>query len=130
MKRCVILAADPDRAAAIAASVPAEVYEIVSNDQTATADLLLLDANGATVWFTRLRPLSAVSDQLDDAVAQYLREHGILEVADLPRLNLDQLAAAVGPRALQRFVRDLAHSGRYPNGDFLQEFIVRRGIFI
>jgi hypothetical protein len=131
MKTCVIVASDAERAAAIAATIP-KVYDVRPLEQLATADLIVMDVNGEAVWLTRLRPLAAISDATDDAIARYLREHGILDVADLARLNLDELAHApgVGPRALGRFVRDLSHSGRYPDATRLQEFIVRRGIFV
>lgn len=126
MKTCVVIAQDADR---ITATIP-DVYTVLPPEQIASADLIIMDINGEAVWLTRLRPLAAIANDLDDTVAQYLRTHGILETGDLPRLNLDELAAAVTPRALQRFVRDLSRSGRYPDATRLQEFIVRRGIFV
>lgn len=131
MKTCVVVAATPERAAAIAASIP-RVYDVRPVEHLASADLVVMDVNGEAVWLTPLRPLATITETHDEAITRYLREHGILEVADLARLNLDELATApnVGPRALGRFVRDLSHSGRHPDAARLQEFIVRRGIFV
>lgn len=131
MKTCVVVANDPERAAAIAASIP-KIYDVRPLEQLASADLIVMDVNGEAMWLTRLRPLAAITDTHDEAIARYLREHGVLDVADLAGLHLDELAAAPGvtPRALGRFIRDLSHSERYPDATRLQEFIVRRGIFV
>lgn len=125
MKRtCVVVAADPE---ATAAAIPRELYD-VTTDRAAipTADVLVIDG----VWFSRLRPLEGMSD--DEAILHHLRERGILESSDLGRLNLDELAAAPGVtrQPLHRFIRDLSRSGRYPDTNRLQEFIIRRGIFV
>ena len=131
MKTCVVIAADEERAAIAAKGVPREFYA-VTTDRAAivTADLLIIDG----VWFTRLRPLSGIVEAgaVDEAILRHLRERAILEAADLSRLDLDALAAAAGVtrQSLHRFVRELAHSGRFPEPDRLQEFIVRRGIFV
>ena len=131
MKTCVVVAGDAERAAAIAAAIP-RVYDVRPIEQLATADLIVLDVNGEAKWLTPLRPLATITESNDEAITRYLREHGILDVADLARLNLDELAIApdVAPRALGRFVRDLSRSGRYPDASRLQEFVVRRGIFV
>ncbi|HVG23247.1 MAG TPA: helix-hairpin-helix domain-containing protein [Thermoanaerobaculia bacterium] len=115
-RRCVIVGAP--------AEVPPELYEITAD--IAGADIAIIDG----VWFSRLRPLGGIAD--DEAIAQHLRERGVLDFADLERLNLDELAAApgVGRQALHRFVRDLSRSNRYPDANRLQEFIIRRGIFV
>jgi hypothetical protein len=131
MKTCVVIAADEERAAAAAAAVPREFYDVTTDRAAvATADLLIVDG----VWFSRLRPLSGIVDAgaVDEAILRHLRERAILEVTDLSRLDLDALAAAPGVtrQPLQRFVRELAHSGRFPEPGRLQEFIVRRGIFV
>jgi hypothetical protein len=99
-----------------------DAYEVTQD--VATADLAIIDG----VWFAKLRPL----DTDDEAIASFLRDRGILEEKDLTRLDLDELAHAPGVtrQALQRFVRDLSHSGRYPDANRLQEFIIRRGIFV
>ncbi|HYC90646.1 MAG TPA: hypothetical protein VEO54_15630 [Thermoanaerobaculia bacterium] len=125
MKRtCVVVATDPE---ATAASIPRELYD-VTTDRAAipAADVLVIDG----VWFSRLRPLEGMSD--DEAILLHLRERGILETSDLGRLNLDELAAAPGVtrQPLHRFIRDLSRSGRYPDTNRLQEFIIRRGIFV
>jgi hypothetical protein len=102
--------------------VSSDLYEITTD--VAAADIVIVEG----VWFSRLRPLDAD----DDAIAAYLRERGILEPHDLDRLNLDELAMApgVGRQALHRFIRDLSRSGRYPETNRLQDFIIRRGIFV
>lgn len=127
MRTCVVLAADEERAAAVAATIPRDLYH-VTTDRTAVAgaDIVVIDE----VWFSRLRPLGGIAD--DEAILRHLRERGILEISDLDRLSLDDLAAApgVGRQALHRFVRELSRSGRYPEPDRLQEFIIRRGIFV
>ena len=113
-RRCVILGTPVE--------IPRDRYEVTTD--IAAADIVIADG----VWFSRLRPL----DVDDDAIAAFLRERGILESKDLDRLNLDELAAApgVGRPALHRFVRDLSRSGRYPDDNRLQDFIIRRGIFV
>lgn len=120
MRTCVVLGAE-------VANIPRELYT-VTNDRAAipTADLVIVDG----VWFTRLRPLGGLSD--DEAILQFLLERGILETSDLGRLNLDELAAAPGitRQPLHRFIRELSRGGRYPDTNRLQEFIIRRGIFI
>ena len=129
MRTCVVVAADEQQAAATAASIPRELYS-VTTDRAAipTADVLVID----DVWFTPLRPLAGIVDPaaVDDTILRHLRERGILEASDLGRLNLDQLAADAGRQALQRFVRELSRSGRYPDPERLQQFIIRRGIFV
>jgi hypothetical protein len=112
-RRCVIVGKSVD--------VP-DAYEITTN--IAEADIAIVDG----VWFSRLRPL----DTDDEAIAGFLRERGILESEDLKRLDLDELATSpgVGRQALHRFVRDLSRSGGYPDANRLQEFIIRRGIFV
>jgi hypothetical protein len=124
MKRtCVVVPADE----ALAGTIPRELYDVIT-DRAAipTADVLVIDG----VWFSRLRPLEGMSD--DEAILRHLRERGILETSDLGRLNLDELAAAPGVtrQPLHRFIRDLSRSGRYPDTNRLQEFIIRRGIFV
>jgi hypothetical protein len=131
MKTCVVIAADDERGAAAAAGVPRDFYEVTTDRAAvATADLLVIDG----VWFSRLRPLSGIIEAgaIDEAILRHLRERAILEAADLLRLDLDALAAAPGVtrQPLHRFVRELARSGRFPDPDRLQEFIVRRGIFV
>jgi hypothetical protein len=77
-------------------------------------------------------PLEGVIDlaSMDTAVRDHLERRGIIAAADLAQLNLDDLAADVSRPALQRFVRELARSGRHPQPDALKEFLVRRGMFI
>ena len=77
-------------------------------------------------------PLAGVIDSaaIDAHVRAHLERRGIIAESDLPRLDLDELAADVGRPALHRFVRELARSGRYPHEQKLQDFLVRRGIFI
>ena len=123
-RKCVVIGADEARAAA---DIPRELYD-VTTDRAAipTADVLVID----DVWFSRLRPLDGLAD--DEAILRHLRERGILETADLGRLNLDELAAAPGVtrQPLHRFIRELSRSGRYPDTNRLQDFIIRRGIFV
>ena len=125
-RKCVVIAAAADAERAVAA-IPRDLYD-VTTDRAAlgTADILVID----DVWFSRLRPLDGMAD--DEAILRHLRERGILETSDLPRLNLDELAAAPGVtrQPLHRFIRDLSRSGRYPDTNRLQEFIIRRGIFV
>ena len=114
MRRCVVIGA--------AVEVPRGLYEITTD--VATADIAIVDG----VWFSRLRPLDGMAD--DESLLAYLRERGILEVSDLGRLDLDDLAAHVGRQPLHRFIRELSRSGRHPDANRLQEFIIRRGIFV
>lgn len=115
-RRCVVIGGGAD--------VPSALYEVTTD--VAAADLAIVDG----VWFSRLRPLGGLAD--DDAILRHLRDRGILDFSDLDRLNLDELAAAPGisRHALHRFVRDLSRSGRHPDPNQLQEFIIRRGIFV
>ena len=125
-RKCVVIAAAADAERAVAA-IPRELYDVTTDRAAlATADVLVID----DVWFSRLRPLDGLAD--DEAILRHLRERGILETSDLPRLNLDELAAAPGVtrQPLHRFIRDLSRSGRYPDTNRLQEFIIRRGIFV
>jgi hypothetical protein len=93
-----------------------------------------LEPLGYVIDFTAGNPLAGVvsSDALDESVRTFLGRNGIASAADLGRLRLDELAAAPGVtrHALTRFVRELARSERYPDMDALQDFLVRRGIFI
>jgi len=127
MKRCLVVGADAERTAA---AIPREIYEVTigSIADASSADLVVL--NG--IWLARLRPLSGIGNALDGAITSYLIAHGILEESDLPRLNLDELAGTPGieRKAFHSFVRDLARSGRYPDAVRLQDFVVRRGIFL
>jgi hypothetical protein len=77
-------------------------------------------------------PLAGVIDSaaIDAHVRAHLERRGILGESDLPRLDLDDLATDVGRPALHRFVRELARSGRYPHEQKLQDFLIKRGIFI
>jgi hypothetical protein len=77
-------------------------------------------------------PLEGVIDSaaMDAHVHKHLERRGILAESDLPRLDLDDLAADVPRPTLHRFVRELARSGRYPNQQKLQDFLIKRGIFI
>ena len=99
-------------------------------DRDVTRDELVSMIANATRPFAP--PLAGVIDSaaIDAHVRSHLERHGILGESDLPRLDLDDLAAAVGRPALQRFMRELARSGRYPHEQKLQEFLVRRGIFV
>ncbi|HEX6082903.1 MAG TPA: hypothetical protein VF266_00155 [Thermoanaerobaculia bacterium] len=120
----MVIAADEERAVA---AIPRELYDVTTDRAAlATADVLVID----DVWFSRLRPLDGLAD--DEAILRHLRERGILETSDLPRLDLDALATAPGVtrQPLHRFIRELSRSGRYPDTNRLQEFIVRRGIFV
>lgn len=123
-RKCVVIAADEERAVA---AIPRERYDVTTDRAAlATADVLVID----DVWFTRLRPLDGMAD--DEFIVRHLRERGILELSDLARLELDELAAAPGVtrQPLHRFIRELSRSGRYPDTNRLQDFIVRRGIFV
>lgn len=115
-RRCVVIGDG--------AEVPPDLYEVTSD--IPAADLVIVDG----VWFSRLRPLGGIVD--DESILRHLRERGILDFSDLDRLDLDALAGApgVGRHALHRFVRELSRSGRYPDSNRLQEFIIRRGIFV
>jgi hypothetical protein len=79
-------------------------------------------------------PLEGVvaPEAMHQPVSDYLATNGIHAEQDLARLDLNALAAAPGVtrESLTRFVRALARSGRYPDADALQEFLVRRGIFV
>jgi hypothetical protein len=93
-----------------------------------------LEPLGYVIDFAAGDPLAGVvpSDALDEHVRAFLGRNGIASAADLVRLRLDDLAAAPGVtrHALTRFVRELARSERYPDAAALQDFLVRRGIFI
>jgi hypothetical protein len=99
-------------------------------DRDVSRDDLLAMIRGATRPFAP--PLAGVIDAaaIDGHVRAHLERRGILAEGDLPRLDLDDLAASVARPALHRFVRELARSGRYPHQEKLQDFLVRRGIFI
>ncbi|HEV7920756.1 MAG TPA: hypothetical protein VGR02_08190 [Thermoanaerobaculia bacterium] len=77
-------------------------------------------------------PLAGIVDNLDAAIRAYLEQHDILAAPDLGRLQLDELASApdVTRHSLRAFLRDLDRSGRFPDPDALQQFLIRRGIFI
>ena len=102
----------------------------VMSDGSVTRDELLAMIEAAARPFAP--PLAGVVDSaaIDARVSAYLERRGILAQNDLPRLDLDDLAAEVGRPALHRFVRALARSGRYPHEQKLQDFLVKRGIFI
>ena len=93
-----------------------------------------LEPLGYILDFAAGDPLAGVvaPDAIDDTVRAFLVRHGVFSAADLKRLRLDDLAAAPGMTrpALTRFVRELARSERYPDAEALQDFLVRRGIFI
>ncbi|HWL73172.1 MAG TPA: hypothetical protein VNQ74_04825, partial [Burkholderiaceae bacterium] len=79
-------------------------------------------------------PLNGVvaPEAIDQPVSSYLSSNGIHTAQDLTRLKLDDLATAPGVdrASLTRFVRALSRSERYPDAQALQDFLVRRGIFI
>lgn len=104
--------------------------QAVMVDRDVTRDELLGMVREATRPFAP--PLAGVIDAaaIDAHVRAHLERRGILAESDLPRLDLDDLAADVARPALHRFVRELAHSGRYPHEQKLQDFLVKRGIFI
>jgi hypothetical protein len=93
-----------------------------------------LEPLGYVIDFTGGEPLAGVvsPEALDEPVRTFLGQNGIASAADLVRLRLDDLAAAPGVtrHALTRFVRELAKSERYPDAAALQDFLVRRGIFL
>lgn len=103
----------------------------------ATAETLAATIRDAGVPFADVPrrsglPLEGVVDpaSMDPAVRDHLERRGIITSTDLAQLNLDDLAANVSRPALQRFVRELARSGRHPRPDVLKDFLVRRGMFI
>jgi len=104
--------------------------QAVMIDRDVTRDELLAMIRNATRPFAP--PLAGVIDAaaIDAHVRAHLERRGILAESDLSQLDLDDLASAVGRPALHRFVRELARSGRYPNEQKLQDFLVKRGIFI
>ncbi|HKO58657.1 MAG TPA: hypothetical protein VJ276_22515 [Thermoanaerobaculia bacterium] len=77
-------------------------------------------------------PLAGIVNAMDDALRAFLEQHDILTAADLRRLDLDALAQApnVTRQALRAFLRDLDRSGRFPDPEAMQQFLIRRGIFI
>lgn len=99
-------------------------------DRDVTRDELLKMLRDAARPFAP--PLAGVIDAgaIDAHVRTHLERHGILSESDLSRLDFDDLAASVARPSMHRFVRELARSGRYPNEQKLQDFLVRRGIFI
>jgi hypothetical protein len=104
--------------------------QAVMIDRDVTREELLAAIAEATRPFAP--PLAGVIDSaaIDAHVRAHLEQRGILGESDLPRLDLDDLAAVVGRPALHRFVRELARSGRYPHEQKLQDFLIKRGIFI
>ena len=104
--------------------------QAVMVDRNVTRDELLAMIQDATRPFAP--PLAGVIDSaaIDAHVRAHLERRGILGESDLQHLDLDALAADVGRPALHRFVRELARSGRYPHEEKLQDFLVKRGIFI
>ena len=104
--------------------------QAVMVDPDATREELRSMIDGAGRPFAP--PLAGVIDSaaIDAHVRAHLERRGILAESDLPRLDLDDLAADVGRPALHRFVRELARSGRYPHEQKLQDFLIKRGIFI
>lgn len=99
-------------------------------EREVTREELLAMIGGAARPFAP--PLAGVLDgaAIDAHVRAHLERRGILAEGDLPRLDLDDLAADVARPALHRFVRELARSGRYPHEQKLQDFLIKRGIFI
>jgi hypothetical protein len=69
---------------------------------------------------------------LPDTIRIYLATHEIFEVADLARLDLDDLGRTngVSRQALRAFMKELAASSLFPDDERLREFLVRRGIFV
>ncbi len=104
--------------------------QAVMVDRDVTREELLGMVRDATRPFAP--PLAGVIDAaaIDAHVRTHLERRGILAESDLTRLDLDDLAADVARPALHRFVRELARSGRYPHEQKLQDFLVKRGIFI
>ena len=99
-------------------------------DRDVTSEELLAAIAKATRPFAP--PLEGVIDSaaIDGHVRAHLERRGIIAESDLSQLDLDELASAVGRPSLHKFVRELARSGRYPHEQKLQDFLVRRGIFI
>jgi hypothetical protein len=93
-----------------------------------------LEPLGFVLEFAASVPLAGVvtAEAMDEPVRAFLAGKGIRSAGDLGRLRLDDLVTAPGVtrQALTRFVRELARSERYPDPDALQDFMVRRGIFI
>ncbi len=93
-----------------------------------------LEPHGYAIEFVAVEPLTGVvsAEAMHDSVRDYLVRTSVIAAKDLGKLNLDALASAPGVdhRSLARFVRALAKSERYPNAEMLQDFLVRRGIFI
>lgn len=104
--------------------------QAVMIERDVTREQLAAAIAGATRPFAP--PLAGVIDSaaIDAHVRTHLERRGILAESDLPRLDLDDLAADVTRPALHRFVRELARSGRYPHEQKLQDFLIKRGIFI
>lgn len=76
--------------------------------------------------------LAGVITGMDDAIRAYLEQNDIATIADLRRLKLDELATAPGVtrQALRGFLKELDRSERYPDPEALQQFLIKRGIFI
>jgi hypothetical protein len=93
-----------------------------------------LEPLGFVLEFAAAVPLAGVvaAEAIEEPVRAFLAGKAIRTAGDLERLHLDDLDAAPGVtrQALTRFVRELARSERYPDPDALQDFVVRRGIFI
>lgn len=124
MKSCVVYAA-PEDVAEIRQLLGERGFEVRFLDRDPSAPLL--SATGEP-------PLQGTiaADAIAPAVRDYLTVNRIQTAKDLGNLELNALAAAPGVtrESLTKFVRALARSERYPHADALQEFLVRRGIFI
>src|SRR5215213_8756311 len=116
MRSCTVYAADED------------VNEIRGALQPLGFEVTFVARNPAASPLKGVVPPEAMHQPVSD----YLATNGIHAEQDLGRLDLNALAAAPGVTrdSLTRFVRALARSGSYPNADALQEFLVRRGIFV
>lgn len=66
------------------------------------------------------------------AVQDFLREKGIMSVEDLPRIDLEAMYATpgIGKDSIAKFVSELLHSDLYPDGQQLQDFVLRHRLRI
>jgi hypothetical protein len=120
MRSCVVYAADED-VPEIRAALQQLGFEVTFLAHHPTNPGAAAPLNGV------LAP-----DAMHEAVRTHLALNGIQTANDLGRLKLDDLASAPGVtrESLTRFVRALARSERYPDAEALQDFLVRRGIFV
>lgn len=116
------------------APLPFENADVVATMADAEAAAERVAREGRSPIRQRPAPLAGIVDSsaIDESVRRFLDLNRIRTKDDLGKLDLDALAAQPGVtrNGLHAFVRALARSGKFPNEEALQDFVIRRGIFL